>query len=941
MKRVTSMVMLTVLVATATITTRDSVEAAQTVVSPDAWISWQSAGDSYSAGEGLPGRVTEGDYGVCARSEDYAYGPQAVELLKLEWNINNVTFTACSGAVSEQMFNSSIHKGKLIDSEWEQSKDQGGGDTVDILVMSFGGNDIGFADVISDCVILPGTSGIDGFKAIVGLRVGAIVGGLVSDVNGCDITEDELERRLDGLFAPTSRCGHGGNGQYWLNRLDDNPDYMCMLNLGVDTAGGAEDAILWGSISDLYKKIVKNHLTERTGRLYVVGYPQLFAPHDEWPLIYKTNCAGIWPVHAEMLGRIARQFRDKMVDAVDGANTELRAELGSDDRIHFLDLYSLYRDNKAELCGANQTHLYGLLHPPMTLCCSFHPNVAGHAATADALAALVARTAITGHARIAFVSDRDGDRQIFTMDPDGSYQQRLIESSGDAYSPDWSPDGKAIVFSSSRGSSSTIRITDANGLFEHRVSAADADDDFRYTAPRWSPQGAQGGRIAFVGIDVDGSDVDTEIWVMDESGGGLARLSGGSGSKYNPSWSPKGEFVAYDTVSGEIRVKTGQRPEDETVTLIARDGVVTNMCVDWSPDGSEMVFVSDRDGDEEIFIMNSDGSDQRQITENGAIVGCPDWSPDGLEIMFASDRDGDSEIYTMSVDGSGVRQLTDNSYDDFQARYSPLVESSGRHRSTESPEGDYGSIASGWDHACALDAAQTITCWGNNVDGQAEAPSGSFSAVSAGDGHSCALGVDGTVECWGNNFFGQTDAPEGSHTAVSAGWDHSCALSAAGAITCWGTNQYGQSDAPAGTYSAISVGNSYSCALGMDATITCWGNNGDGQASAPAGTYRAIAAGTAHACALGADDTIACWGGNWLGQTDAPAGTYSAVAAGDRHSCAVRQDGTLTCWGDNGSYQSSTPDDTYTAVTAGSTHSCALATGNTIICWGELETPEA
>jgi hypothetical protein len=58
--------------------------------------------------------------------------------------------------------------------------------------------------------------------------------------------------------------------------------------------------------------------------------------------------------------------------------------------------------------------------------------------------------------------------------------------------------------------------------------------------------------------------------------------------------------------------------------------------------------------------MNPDGSDQRNLTNNPAVDVPTGWSPDGSEILFLSNRSGNQEIYVMNADGSDVRQLTDN-----------------------------------------------------------------------------------------------------------------------------------------------------------------------------------------------------------------------------------------------------------------------------------------
>ena len=63
-------------------------------------------------------------------------------------------------------------------------------------------------------------------------------------------------------------------------------------------------------------------------------------------------------------------------------------------------------------------------------------------------------------------------------------------------------------------------------------------------------------------------------------------------------------------------------------------------------------------GKGEIFVMNPDGTGRTQLTSNTTDDTSPRWSPDGSRIVFTSERDGNYEIYIMSADGSGQTRLT-------------------------------------------------------------------------------------------------------------------------------------------------------------------------------------------------------------------------------------------------------------------------------------------
>ena len=69
--------------------------------------------------------------------------------------------------------------------------------------------------------------------------------------------------------------------------------------------------------------------------------------------------------------------------------------------------------------------------------------------------------------------------------------------------------------------------------------------------------------------------------------------------------------------------------------------------------------------------MNAAGTGQKRLTTGAATDATPEFSPNGTKIVFRSERDGDPEIYTMNIDGTGVRKLTNNSVYDITPNWSP------------------------------------------------------------------------------------------------------------------------------------------------------------------------------------------------------------------------------------------------------------------------------
>jgi len=108
-------------------------------------------------------------------------------------------------------------------------------------------------------------------------------------------------------------------------------------------------------------------------------------------------------------------------------------------------------------------------------------------------------------------------------------------------------------------------------------------------------------------------------------------------------------------------VEPGSRNPQRLTDDPAYDGWPT-----WSPDGSQIAFMSDRSGNPDIYVMNADGSNVRQLTEHPANDIWPEWSPDGTRIAFPSRRDGNFEIYVIDGDGTNLQRLTNTpGHEDF------------------------------------------------------------------------------------------------------------------------------------------------------------------------------------------------------------------------------------------------------------------------------------
>lgn len=161
------------------------------------------------------------------------------------------------------------------------------------------------------------------------------------------------------------------------------------------------------------------------------------------------------------------------------------------------------------------------------------------------------------------------------------------------------------------------------------------------------------GQIAFLSNRDNPDEYTYDIYLMNSDGSGLKELTDSSGMILNFSWSPDGTRIVFDS---------DREDKDEIYVIDVESLIWTQLTANdvwdsdpaWSPKGSEIAFVSTREGDYAIYIMDVEGSAVRKLTAGQT----PAWSPDGSRIAFSVHNDG---MFVINADGSGVHRLTDSS----------------------------------------------------------------------------------------------------------------------------------------------------------------------------------------------------------------------------------------------------------------------------------------
>jgi Tol biopolymer transport system component len=267
--------------------------------------------------------------------------------------------------------------------------------------------------------------------------------------------------------------------------------------------------------------------------------------------------------------------------------------------------------------------------------------------------------------KIAFASERDGNYEIYVMNPNGGGQARLTTNPAVDREPAWSPDGTRIAFASDRGGAGTdiyvvsLATPDTPFTPAARLTNNAADDG----QPAWSPDGS---KIAFVSSRTG----DDEIFVMNADGTGQTNLTNNPFDDFDPAWSPDGTKIAF----ASNRDGTTIEASEDVFTMDANGGGQTNITRSPTNDrhpawaGGRIAFQRTREGQDDIFVMNPDGTGQTALTSDPAQDQEPALNGNGAQVVFASNRDGDFEIFSVSVGGGAALKLTSNSEDnDFEA----------------------------------------------------------------------------------------------------------------------------------------------------------------------------------------------------------------------------------------------------------------------------------
>jgi len=264
---------------------------------------------------------------------------------------------------------------------------------------------------------------------------------------------------------------------------------------------------------------------------------------------------------------------------------------------------------------------------------------------------------------IAFQSGYDGPFSIYSCKPDGSDIKRINERGVFEFDPCWNMEHTQIVFSSYMDGDDDLNLY-IYDLTNNEVSKL-TDKEGQDYSPNFSPDGKSvvfSGGIIEANDETEGELRGWEIFAVNSDGSNLKQLTDKHGFNTYPHYSPDGKTIIFTSnISGYMKLYT-MDIEGNNIVQLSASGDWEDWDGTFSPDGNKAVFASDRSGNSDIWVMPVDNPDEAiNLTNDPAMDMSPDWSPDGKMIVFASDRDAEEnifDIFTMKADGGNQINIT-------------------------------------------------------------------------------------------------------------------------------------------------------------------------------------------------------------------------------------------------------------------------------------------
>jgi len=264
-------------------------------------------------------------------------------------------------------------------------------------------------------------------------------------------------------------------------------------------------------------------------------------------------------------------------------------------------------------------------------------------------------TQVKTQKEIAFVTNRDGNSEIYLMDNKGENLRNITNNKFLDFSPSWNPNGKGLFFYSKRDGNAEIYSmrTDGKNILRHTYHPSTD------VLPSLSPDGKH---VVFMS---ERDSISRNVFIMNFDGSNLKQLTRNELYEESPDWSPDGKQIIFTrqlqdstetshVANGEIHIMDSDGKNVKRLTF--KDGYDSG--AKFSSDGKKIAFYGVHNKQWDIYIMDSDGKNVYNLTDDTIECYSPDWSPNNEWIVYTAGAKGNYNIWKINVTTKERIQLT-------------------------------------------------------------------------------------------------------------------------------------------------------------------------------------------------------------------------------------------------------------------------------------------
>lgn len=262
--------------------------------------------------------------------------------------------------------------------------------------------------------------------------------------------------------------------------------------------------------------------------------------------------------------------------------------------------------------------------------------------------------------KIAYIVKQGKKYELQVADADGYNAQTVVTTYEPLISPSWSPDGNKLAYVSFERKKPVVFVQSLLTGQRHILA--------NFKGSNSSPAWMMDGRRLAVTLTKDGN---SQIYLINPDGSGLARWTYSSGIDTEANFSPDGKWILYTSDKGgspQIYRMPSSGGEAQRVTF---DGSY-NVSPRYAPDGKSFVFVQRNGGQFHVALQEMD-SGQVQVLTDTPLDESPSFAPNGKMILYATEVNGRGILAAVSSDGRTKQRLSVQAGDVREPAWGPLL----------------------------------------------------------------------------------------------------------------------------------------------------------------------------------------------------------------------------------------------------------------------------